>query len=79
LGANGIEFASQWRMDSSLRNGRYTKYEARPIKDGGGWYVLVTPKDGSVQELFGFVTEAQARAWISNQMYAKATQRSSGS
>jgi hypothetical protein len=79
LGANGIEFASQWRMDSSLRNGHYTKYEARRMKEGAGWYVVVTSKNGAVQEWFGFVTEAQARAWISNEMYPKATQRSSAS
>jgi hypothetical protein len=54
---------------------RYPKYEALPMKDGGGWYVVITPKHGPVEELFGFVTEAEARAWISKEMYASATRR----
>ena len=47
---------------------RYRAFRVLPVKDGGGWYVVITPKDGPVQELFGFVTEAQARAWIHNEL-----------
>jgi hypothetical protein len=54
---------------------RYPKYEAIPVKAGGGWYVVVTSRDGSKQEWFGFVTEPQARAWITKEMYASATPR----
>jgi hypothetical protein len=57
---------------------RYPKYEALPVKDVGGWYVVVTSRDGSKQEWFGFVTGAKARGWIGKEMYAIAARRPLG-
>jgi hypothetical protein len=37
------------------------KYEALPRKDGGGWYVVVSPpKHVTTLDVHGFVSEAEA-------------------
>jgi hypothetical protein len=43
----------------------YPKYEAFPLKDGGGWYIVVTPeKHGPSYEVHGLASETEARDWI---------------
>jgi hypothetical protein len=43
----------------------YPKYEAFPLKDGGGWYIVVTPKKhGASYEIYGLASETEARDWI---------------
>ena len=43
----------------------YPKYEAFPLKDGGGWYIVVTPKKhGAPYEIYGLASETEARDWI---------------
>jgi hypothetical protein len=50
---------------------KYPKYEVKPLKNGGGWYILLTHKGGIVEQLFGFTTEAQARKWITKDSTAR--------
>jgi hypothetical protein len=43
----------------------YPKYEALPLNDGGGWYIVVTPtKHGAPFEIYGLTSETEARDWI---------------
>jgi hypothetical protein len=43
----------------------YPKYEAFPLKDGGGWYIVVTPtKHAAPYEIYGLASETEARKWI---------------
>jgi len=51
-----------------MRDDRYLKYEARPVKEGGGRYVVVTLERGPAEEFYGFASEAEARRWIDKQM-----------
>jgi hypothetical protein len=55
----------------------FTRYEALPLKDGGGWYIVVTPADhGATHEIHGFVSETEARDWIRKEMNAEARAKS---
>ena len=48
-----------------MSDGPYPKYEAFPLKDGGGWYIVVTPKKhGASYEIYGLASETEARDWI---------------
>jgi hypothetical protein len=38
--------------------------EPRELKDGSGWYVLVTWGDRPSQQMGGFESEAEAQLWI---------------
>jgi hypothetical protein len=43
----------------------YPKCEALPMKDGGGWYIVVTPtKHGAPYEVYGLTSETEALDWI---------------
>jgi hypothetical protein len=39
--------------------------EARELRDGSGWYALVTWGDRPSEQVGGFATESEARIWIS--------------
>jgi hypothetical protein len=49
----------------------YATYEVLPVEGGGGWYVIVTPRNGPVEKRYGFATEAEARHWVRNDMVAR--------
>jgi hypothetical protein len=50
----------------------YPKYEALPLKAGGGWYIVVTPANqGATHEIHGFVSETETRDWIRKEMNVK--------
>jgi hypothetical protein len=42
------------------------KIEARELRDGSGWYALVTWGDRPSEQVGGFSTEAEARHWIAH-------------
>jgi hypothetical protein len=49
----------------TLTDDPYPKYEVLEIKGNGSWCVVVTPTEhGRPYELYGFVSEADARDWI---------------
>jgi hypothetical protein len=61
----------------AMANDPYPKYEALPLKDGDGWYAVVTPvKHGVPYELYGFVSETEAKDWIRREMNRKAARES---
>ena len=49
----------------------YPKYEAKQLRRGGGWYVVLT-RQGVVETLYGFETEAEVRTWIIADLSARA-------
>ena len=42
------------------------KIEARELRDGSGWYVLVTWGDRPAEQVGGFPSEAEAQRWIAH-------------
>ncbi len=49
----------------------YPRYEAKPLKDGKSWYVVLS-RNGIVEKLYGFDDEAQAKAWIIKDLSVRA-------
>ena len=48
-----------------MTDGDYPKCEVMPVKEGGGWCVVIIHKKGAPTEmLYGFVNEADAWAWL---------------
>jgi hypothetical protein len=46
-------------------DGEYPKYQILPVEDGSGWcVVIIRRKGGAGEKLYGFVSEAQAQAWV---------------
>jgi hypothetical protein len=41
-------------------------FEPRELKDGSGWYVLVTYPDGPPEHIPDFASEVEARDWIAS-------------
>jgi hypothetical protein len=57
----------------------YTRYEPVPLKDSGGWYIVVTSaKHGLTHELHGFVSETETRNWIGKELNTRAPGTESG-
>jgi hypothetical protein len=42
------------------------RFEPRPLNKGPQWQVLVTYPDGTEEHIIGFVTESDARNWITS-------------
>jgi hypothetical protein len=43
---------------------RKPKIEARELRDGSGWYALVTWGDRPSEQVGGFATDLEAQVWI---------------
>lgn len=39
-------------------------FEAKPLKVGSGWYVVVTYPNGMQEHIPGFKNEAEAKEWL---------------
>ena len=55
------------------------RLESRPLKRGGGWYVLVTWSSGRTAQVNDFASETEAEQWISNASAAWLAARQTGS
>jgi hypothetical protein len=67
LGRPGFAISELWAHIATMaKSGAEIRFEARPMKAGHNWMIVVTFPDRPEMHVNDFPTEADARNWITN-------------